>query len=179
VSARRSRRRGLTALAAVVAVVALLSGCSLAPFRPHDRHGDRSGLPTLSVRAERIEPFEVVYRDEGKTRRPARGHGDLPTVTLRRGHDLRMRVVSGYPARELRVGTFSRADGRGSPVDGGDQFDCLAESDCTVETRAGSVHISVPLAAAVRLVIVRETFALTRGATLEMVWRFRVSRAES
>lgn len=169
------RRRPLLALAVGIALLALLSGCSLAPPRPHSRPDDRSGLPSLSVRGHRIEPFEVVYRVGDKTRRPAREHAETPTIELRRTHRLRMRVVSGYPAEALRVGTFSAADARGEPVDGGDQFDCLGGPGCTIETRAGSVHVTVPITSSVRLVIVRETFQLSRDGTLDVVWRFRVS----
>lgn len=86
-----------------------------------------------------------------------------------------MRVASGHPVRTLWVGTFDRADDSGVPLDGGDQFDCLADSACTVETRAGSMNIYVPIAKRVRVVIVREVFTLSHGTTLEMVWRFRVS----
>lgn len=171
------RRRPLVALAAGIALLALLSGCSLALPRPNARADDRSGLPSLSVRGHRIEPFEVVYRVGDKTRRPAREHAEPPTIELRQTHRLRMRVVSGYPAEDLRVGTFSSADARGEPVDGGDQFDCLGGTGCMIETRAGSVHVSVPITPSVRLVIVRERFELSRGATLEVVWRFRTAAA--
>ncbi|RDV44898.1 hypothetical protein DOE76_09130 [Leifsonia sp. ku-ls] len=171
-------RRRLLAFAAALSVLALLSGCSLGLTRPHHRPDDRSALPVLSVHGQRIEPSEVVYRVGGKTRRPAREHAETPSVTLRPAHRLRMRVVSGYPAEEVRVGVFSGVDAKGAARDGGDQFDCLdGGSACRMDTRAGSVHLSVPVTPSVRLVIVRENFRLGRAATLELVWRFQVTAA--
>lgn len=134
-----------------------------------------AALPRLSVHKQRIEPFEIRYRAEGNTRRPAHGHAPLVTVAIGEADRLTMRVASGHPVRTLWVGTFDRADDSGVPLDGGDQFDCLADSACTIATRAGSMNISVPVAKSVRVVIVREVFALPHGTTLEMVWRFRVS----
>jgi hypothetical protein len=132
-------------------------------------------LPQLSVHKQRIEPSEIRYRTGGNTRRPAHGHTQPATVSIGHADRLAMRVTSGHPVRTLWVGTFDRADDSGVPLDGGDQFDCLANSACTIETRAGSMNISVPVAKSVRVVVVREVFTLPHGTTLEMVWRFRVS----
>jgi hypothetical protein len=128
------------------------------------------------VHRQLVPPADVAYHVDGASRHPEPPASQTPTVVSNDPKALRFRIVGGYPIRTLQLGAFSRIDAHGLPVDGGDQFDCLADSSaCATQIRAGSVHAAVELPSSVRLVIVRQTCPLPGGGTLDIVWRFRTS----
>jgi hypothetical protein len=150
----------------------VLSGCSFAPSPADEQSARPLALPVLTVERQRIQPAEMIYRSGTTTRRHSSARTAPAAVPVTPRRDLRMRLVGRYPVRVLRVGAFARVDAHDAPVDGGDQYDCLADSPCRAHVRAGSLVLRVPLLSPVRLVIVREVCDLEGGGTLEVVWRF-------
>ncbi|CAM5423744.1 hypothetical protein [Leifsonia shinshuensis] len=174
------RKRLAAVIAGALAAALLLSGCV-----PVARDADAAAaetaadgiiVPTLTVDGVRLHPVAYRYRLPGGTRRSVRDAHSDPLVRAPKTGLLRARLVSGYTANGLYAGTFSALDRKGRPVDGGDQYDCVAGGRCTVSTRAGSVTIELPAGAGTRLVIVRSTFELPDSGALEAVWRFRIGR---
>jgi hypothetical protein len=160
---------------ASIGLLALLCACTTAQPSEQEPARRLSALPSLTAERQVIPPDDIAYRVDGHSRHATRPRVQIPTLMTTDQQHLRFRIVSGYPIRSLQVGAFAKSDAHGVPVDGGDQFDCLGGSSaCTTEVRAGSIHARVALPPSVRLVVVRETSTLPGGATVDVVWRFRI-----
>jgi hypothetical protein len=170
---REAIARWFVLLAASIGLLTAVSACTAAPSRTQEDPSRLPALPALSVGGHRIEPAKVVYHRDGTSRNVGLDRAATRALTVRNRDRLSMRLVSSSPVLTLRVGSFARVNSHGLPVDGGDQWDCLADSPCKVAMRAGSMRIVVPLGPAVRAVVVRATSESIDGGTLEAVWRFR------